>query len=177
MHSHSNIKFTIESSKASTVFLDLNVSAKNNKVITDLYVKSTDCYQYLHCLSAHPNHTKWSVVFSQTLFISILCSYEGNYIKHQANMKSWFLKRNYPEKLISAEMDIIKFSNIERKTNWTTQKVMPLVVKYYLLLKSYSSIVNNIYLLYMDQEVRGHLLHNPWFFIRVCTSWAVIYLG
>ena len=37
-------------------------------------------------------------------------------------MKSWFLKRKYPEKLISAEMDNIKFSNIERKTNRKTQK-------------------------------------------------------
>ena len=166
MHSHSNIKFTIESSKESIAFLDLKVSAKSSKIITDLYVKSADCYQYLHYLSAHPNHTKWSVVFSQTLFISMLCSYEGNYIKHQANMKSWFLKRNYPEKLISAEMDIIKFSNIERKTNWTTQKVMPLVVKYCLLLKSYSSIVNNIYLLYMDQEVKRAFTPQPMVFYQ-----------
>ena len=169
MHSHSNIKFTIESRKESIAFLDLKVNAKNSKIITDLYVKSTDCYQYLHYLSAHPNHTKWSVVFSQTLCNSMLCSYEENFVKHQANMKSWFFKRNYPEKLISAEIDNIKFSNIERKTNRKTQKGIPLVVKYCLLLKSYSSIVNNIYYIWI-KKLRGHLLHNPWFFIRVCVS-------
>ena len=77
-------------------------------------------------------------------------------------MKSWFLKRKYPEKLISAEMDNIKFSNSERKTNRKTQKGIPLVVKYCLLLKSYSSIVNNIYYIWI-KKLRGHLLHNPWF--------------
>ena len=84
---HTDIKFTYESSKESIAFLDLKV-VKNSNIITDLYVKSTDCHQYLHYLSAHPNHTKRSVVFSQTLRISRLCSYEENFIKHKANMKS-----------------------------------------------------------------------------------------
>ena len=79
-----DIKFTYESSKESTAFLDLKVSIKNSKIITDLYVKSTDRHQYLYYLSAHTNHTKRSVVFSQTLRISRLCSYEENFRKHKA---------------------------------------------------------------------------------------------
>ena len=55
--------------------INLKVSVKNSKIITDLYVKSTDRYQYFHYLSAHPNHTKRSVVFGQTFHISWLCSY------------------------------------------------------------------------------------------------------
>ena len=90
-----DIKFTYESNKKSIVFLELKVSIKNSKIITDLYVKSTDRHQYLHYLSAHPNHTKQSVVFSQTLW----CSYDKNLIKHKANMTSWFLKREYPKKV------------------------------------------------------------------------------
>ena len=130
--------------------------------IIDLYVKSTDRHQYLHYLSAHPNHTKRSVVFSQTLGISRLYSYEENFIKHKDNMKSWFLKREYPERLISAEMDKVKFSNIERRSNSKTQKGIPLVVTYHPLLKSLSSIVNNnIYLLHMDQEVKGTFPPQP----------------
>ena len=70
-------------------------------------------------------------------------------------MKPWFFKREYLEKLISAEMEKVKFSNIERKSNSKTQKGVPLVVTYHPLLKSLSSINNNnIYLLYMDQEVK-----------------------
>ena len=136
----------------------------------DLYVKSTDRHQYLHYLSAHPNHTKRSVIFSQTLRISRLCSYEENFIKHKANMKSWFLKREYSEKLISAEIDKVKFSNMERKSNSKTQKGIPLVVTYYLVLKSLSSIVySNIYYIWI-KKLRGHLLHNPWFLIGVHVS-------
>ena len=106
-------------------------------------------------LSAHPSHTKRSIVFSQNLRISRLCSYEENFIKHKANIRSWFLKREYPEKLISADIDKVKFSNIERKSNSKTQKGIPLVVTYHPLLKSHSSIVNNnIYLLHTDLDVR-----------------------
>ena len=71
-------------------------------------------------------------------------------------MKSWFLKREYPERLISAEMDKVKFSIIEGKSDSKTQKSIPLTVTYHPLLKSLSSIVNNnLYLLHMDQEVKG----------------------
>ena len=77
-------------------------------------------------------------------------------------MKSWFLKREYPERLISAEMDKVKFSNIERRSNSKTQKGIPLVVTYHPLLKSLSSIVNNnIYLLHMDQEVKRTFTPQP----------------
>ena len=50
-------------------------------------------------------------------------------------MKSWFLKREYPEKSISGEMGKVKFSNIERKSNSKTQKGIPLVVTYHPLHK------------------------------------------
>ena len=166
MHSlnefYTDTKFAYEPSKESIEFLDLKVSAKNSKIITDLYVKSTDRHQYLHNFSAHPNHTKRSAVFSQNLRISRLCSYEENFIKHKANMKSWFLKREYSEKLISAEMDKVKFSNIERKSNSKTQKGILLVVTYHPLLKSLSRIVNNnIYLLHTDQEVKRRFTPEP----------------
>ena len=138
-----DIKFTYESSKERTAFFDLKVRVKNSKSFIDLHVKSTACHQYFYYLSAHPNHSKRSVVFSQALRISRLCSYEEGFIKHKANMKSWFLKREYSETLILAEMDEVKFSNIERKSNSKTQRCIPLVVIYHPLLKTLSSIVNN----------------------------------
>ena len=46
---------------------------------------------------------------------SRLCSYEEKFLKDKANMKSWFLKREYLEKLISAKMNKVKFSNIKGK--------------------------------------------------------------
>ena len=40
----------------------------------DLYTQPTDRHQYLHYLSSHPQHTKCSIVYSQTLRANRLCS-------------------------------------------------------------------------------------------------------
>ena len=82
-----------------------------------MYVKPTDRHQYLHYLSAHPYHTKKSFVFSQTLRISRLCSSEKDFENHKEEMKSWFRKREYPENLISSEMNKVKLSNLRLKSN------------------------------------------------------------
>ena len=67
-------------------------------------LKPTDRHQYLHSLSAHPYHTKNSVVFSQTLRISRLCNSEKDFENRKEEMKSWFRKRECPEDLTSFEM-------------------------------------------------------------------------
>ena len=59
-----NIKFAHEHSKKEIPFLDLKLGIKNGNITTDLYVKDTATHQYLHYTSAHPYHTKRSVVFS-----------------------------------------------------------------------------------------------------------------
>ena len=58
-------------------------------------------------------------------------------------------------------MHKVKFSNIELKSNSKTQKGIPLVVTYHPLLNSLSSIVNNIHLLHMDQEVKRTFTPQP----------------
>ena len=56
---HSTIKFTHEFSKSHISFLDVTVSLdNNNKISTDLFVKSTDTHQYLLHTSCHPSHIK-----------------------------------------------------------------------------------------------------------------------
>ena len=104
-----NIKFTYEFSEASINFLDLNVKFSSGKLQTSLYVKPTDCHQYLHFQSSHPKHTKKSIVYSQTLRVSRACSQEEDYKKYCNQMKSWFLKRSYPEHLIVTETKKVKF--------------------------------------------------------------------
>ena len=64
---HPNIKFTHEFNKENITFLDLKVSLSGDQLSTDLHIKSTDKHQYLHYTSAHPEHTKCSIVFSQAL--------------------------------------------------------------------------------------------------------------
>ena len=109
-----NIKFTYEFSEESINFLDLNVKFSSGKLQTSLYVKPTDCHQYLHFQSSHPKHTKKSIVYSQTLRVSRACSQEEDYKNYCNQMKSWFLKRSYPEHLIDTEMKKVKFKSREK---------------------------------------------------------------
>ena len=117
---NSNINFTYEFSEAMINFLDLNVKFFNGKLQTSLYVKPTDWHRYLHFQSSHPKYTKMSIVYSQTLRVSRVCSQEEGYKFYCNQMKSWFLKRSYPDHLIDAEMKKVKRKNwkkwIERGT-------------------------------------------------------------
>ena len=74
-----NIQFTYESSKKSIAFLDLDVALHNGRLESTVHVKPPDRHQYLHYSSSHPEHTKRSIVFSQTLHYSSICSCENDF--------------------------------------------------------------------------------------------------
>ena len=101
---HPNLKFTHELSKEKISFLDLSVSLSNGNLYTDLHIKATDCHQYLEYTSSHPEHTKKSIIYSQTLCLSRLCSFEQEFEGHKRNPRSWFVKRRFPEEIIKKEM-------------------------------------------------------------------------
>ena len=65
-----------------------------------MHVKSTDRYQYLHYNSSHPEHTKRSIVFSESLRVSRICFQAEDFRKHTTEMRSWFYKRGYPKGLV-----------------------------------------------------------------------------
>ena len=90
------IKFTYGYSAENIPFPDLKVRLKGGKITTDLHVKPTNRHQYLHFSSAHPNHSKRSAVFGQTLRMSRLCSNESNFERNNEKMRSLFVKREYP---------------------------------------------------------------------------------
>ena len=83
---HPNIKLTHESNKERNSFLDLNVKLSGNKLSTNLYIKSADRHQYF---TSHPEHTEKSVVYSQIVRLSRICSeekdFEGLHTKTQRN--------------------------------------------------------------------------------------------
>ena len=75
----SNIMFTDKYSNKRVSFLDLQVDIVESKLTTSLFVKPTDQYQYLHYTSGHPDHTKWFIMYSQTLRLKRLCSLEKDF--------------------------------------------------------------------------------------------------
>ena len=53
---HPNLKFTYKYSTEQINFLDVIVKKGKGEFVTDLNCKATDCHQYLHCDSCHPDY-------------------------------------------------------------------------------------------------------------------------
>ena len=153
---HPNIKFSHETNKKIIHFLDLNVRLSNGNISTDLYVKPTNRHQFLHYTSSHPDHTKHSIVLSQALRVSRICSEKSDFLQHLEKMKSWFLVRGYPKDLIQSEMKKVNCTSKNRNTKrGKSLKAVPFVMTYHPKLKSMSKVIlKYLDLLYMDKEVK-----------------------
>ena len=139
------------------------MSLSNGNLSIDLRIKSTDRHQFLHYTSSHPDHTKRSIIYSQALRISRICSNKSDFLKHLESMKSWFEVRGYPNKLIEQEIEKVKFfrnGNVLRQRD--PRKGVPFVLTYHPLFKSMGKIINkNLYLLYMNNEVKKVFTPKP----------------
>ena len=147
-----HIKFTFESDKENIHFSDVNINLSNGHLMTNMYVKPTDCHQYLDYSSSHPNHIKRFIVYSQSIRARRLCSFESDFLKHCSKMKSWILKRGYPENMIDEEMKKVKFSE-KGSSNSEGSKGVPFVVTYHPSLNCI--IKDNLNILYMNREAKA----------------------
>ena len=139
--SDSSIKFTNEHSNKRVSFLDLQVDIVKSKLITSVFVKSTDRYQYL----------------------------QKDFKEKLSGMKSWFLKRGYQEQIIDRKMEKVIFRENKKKSGINKKKGVPLDVTYHLKLKSLSKMIkDNFYLLYMNDEVKKTFTPSP--MISFCSS-------
>ena len=134
--------------------------------MTNMYVKPTDCHPYLDYSSSHPNHIKRSIVFRQSLRARRLCSLESNFLKYCTKMKSWFLKRGYPENIIDEEMKKIKFSEKGSKKSKGSKEIS-FVVTYHPSLNCLSRIIkDNLNILYMSRESKAVFSPGPMVLFR-----------
>ena len=126
-----------------------------------MYVKPTDRYQYLDYSSFHPNHIKRSIVYSQSLRARRLCSLQSGFLKHCTEMKSWFLKRDYPENMIDEEMKKVKFSEKGSDSSKGSKGVL-FVVTYHPSMNGLSRIINdNLNILYMSRQTKAMFSLGP----------------
>ena len=126
---------------------------------TSVYIKPTDCHQYLHYRSSHPGHIKGSIVYSQTLWASNLCSFKEDFVDYSEEIKTWFSKRGYPDK-IENEMKKVNLGESRSKTKSATG--VPFVVTYHQRLKVLGKIIHeNLNLLYMKDEVEDSFIPRP----------------
>ena len=81
-------------------------------------------------------------------------------------MKSWFLKRGYPNDVIQKEMEKIKISKILSTRKHNTKGVQ-MVVTYHPSLKNIDQVINrNSHLLHMGQEFMRIFTAKPRFSFR-----------
>ena len=92
------------------------MSLSGGQLITDLHIKSTDKHQYLHYTSAHPDHTKRSIVFSQAVRVSRIRYNKTDFERHLDDMKAWFQAKSYP-KYLAQKFNLIKKIAILNKVN------------------------------------------------------------
>ena len=91
-----------------------------SQLTTDQHIMSTDKHQYLHYTSAHPDHTKRSIAFSQALRVSRKCYNKTDFERHLDDMKACFQARSYPKYLSQKEMSKVQF-NIENSNTKQTK--------------------------------------------------------
>ena len=123
---HPTIKFDFQISKERVNFLDLEISIKKNKLVTNIYRKPTDKHLILHFESRHPFHMKRNILYSQAIryIRNISCPHILN--QELALLTNIFLARGYPLPLIKREFK--RASNISRKT-LLTDKPKPIFKK------------------------------------------------
>ena len=84
-------KFTAEYSLEKVNFLYAEVIHSGNKLLADLYIKSTDTHQYLEFSSCHVYHCKNSIPYSQALRFKRICS-ENRFFEDRYNQLECWLK-------------------------------------------------------------------------------------
>ena len=75
---------------------------------TDLYIKPTDKYQYLHIGSCHPKHTKSAIPYGQALRLRRMCSEETNFDKHTEALVQHFQQRDYKSEEVQSAVERAK---------------------------------------------------------------------
>ena len=84
---------------------------REEKIITDLYVKPTDTHQYLDSSSCHPYHYKKSIPDGQALHLKRICFNNAFFDQRCNELGHWLHERGYSERVVSQE--ILKVQKIQ----------------------------------------------------------------
>ena len=109
---HPTIKFDYKYSKNTIDFLDLTIYKDlTGKLATKVFTKPTDRQAYLHKRSAHPNHLKKSIPFSQALRLRRICTDGNEFDEASKNLKSRLILRGYSEEEVTTQINQAKARN------------------------------------------------------------------
>ena len=152
----------------------MSVSIVDNKLETDLFCKPTDCHQFLHFNSAHPFHNKKSIVYSQGLRIKRLCSSPVAFQKHLKNLKTWFCKRGYPQKVVDAQIKRVSEKGLDELFERPDRKEtgVPLVLRYLPRFHNLSAIMR-AYFTFSYTEEKVKRIFTPALFVSFRSGYSL----
>ena len=112
-------------------------------------------FTYEASSSSHPDHLKSSIIYSQALRLSNICTYEGDFDKHALNMKSWFLEGGYSKQMIDSQMGKVKFGQKLKAGSKQVRFGVLFVITYHPRLKKLMKIMKKLeHLLYQYKSIK-----------------------
>ena len=97
---HHQLEHTIECSNAQLPSLDVLIKIEETSVITSIYNKPTDSFNYIHFASNHPAHIKRNIPYSLARRIKGIVSRKDERIKCYIKLRKRLIAKSYPKKLI-----------------------------------------------------------------------------
>ena len=154
---HHSIKFTVEYSKETVNFLDVQFIRQGNKIVTDLYTKPNDTHQLLHRSPCHPGHTKKGIPYGQAPRLRRICSEDSFFENRLGNLENFLLDRGYNRGEIEGQFGRVR--GLDRSTLFDRNQKhqddlrIPLVLTFHLVFhKVYEILQNCLNALFVDNE-------------------------
>ena len=134
---HPRLKFTMEYSTTSIVFLDLRICTSGNLLSTEMYSKSSDTHAYLMPTSCHPTHVCRNIPKGVMKRVKRNCSSDLKCEEGFMEYKKYLAKRGYSNQLIEEAITEAKATPREQLIGLTQKnqdsssgRQFPLVIKF-----------------------------------------------
>ena len=144
------IKYTWEWSTERFSYLDVMISVKDGRILTDVYSKLTDTHKYLHYGSCHPAHVKKGILYGQALRTKRICSTKKTYnrkiemlrenLEKRGFNKGFFYSQSYKTKGISRDNLLCQEKRKRKKREMTS-----LVMTFHPVLSGVGKIVDSLW--------------------------------
>ena len=143
------LKLTAEYSKETINFLDVNMRLVEGELMTDLFVKPTNRYQFLDLSSSHPYHCKKEIALA--LRLNRICSDNKSFDGRCNDLVGWLMERGYNGNMIRKQIlraqgysrkDLLESENAE-----TSNPKLMLNSTYFQVFQSIRNILQELHLL------------------------------
>lgn len=126
---HQAFKFSVEISKTTAHFLDVQIHNRHNYIMTDMYHKPTDSFQYVHFSSSHPRHIKRNIPYCLATRIKRIVNTKNARQIRYKELESRLKSLNYPQNLINDAICKAENNSCDKKPT-VKKQLIPIKITY-----------------------------------------------